>query len=98
MSKTKDNSETKVIEVENMDEILGTAASVAISGGDAKPTFFSKNESDTTFLDKPIDEPIDKVETPEEIEAKRLADAKKTPEELEAEKNKAMDSQRGVYF
>tara|TARA_R110002126_G_scaffold287899_1_gene440985 strand:- start:20 stop:1318 length:1299 start_codon:yes stop_codon:yes gene_type:complete len=53
MSKTKDNSETKVIEVENMDEILGTAASVAISGGDAKPTFFSKNESDTTFLDKP---------------------------------------------
>ena len=53
MTNTKNNSETKVVEVESLDEILGTAASVAISGGDSKPNFFAKNETETAFLDKP---------------------------------------------
>mgnify|MGYP003635609156 CR=1 FL=1 len=54
---TQNNSSVKpkVVEVESMDEILGTSASVTISGDGSKPTFFKKDESDISFLDKPGD-------------------------------------------
>lgn len=52
-TKNNDSAQPKVVEVENMDEILGTASSVAISGDGSKATFFQKDDVDTSFLDKP---------------------------------------------
>ena len=54
MTKTNESSEQpRVVEVESMDEILGTSASVTMSGDGSKPQFFSKDDSDVSFLDKP---------------------------------------------
>lgn len=54
-TQNNDSAKPKVVEVENMDEILGTSASVTISGDGSKPTFFAKEEADMSFLEKPGD-------------------------------------------
>ena len=46
-------AQPRVVEVENMDEILGTASSVTLSGNNSKPSVFARQEADTSFLDKP---------------------------------------------
>ena len=53
--KNKHSEQPKVVEVESMDEILGTASSVTLSGDGSKPKFFDKGESDMSFLEKPGD-------------------------------------------
>ena len=52
-TKNKSSDQPRVVEVESMDDILGTSASVTMSGDGSKPQFFSKDESDISFLDKP---------------------------------------------
>jgi len=52
-TKNENESQHKVVEVENMDEILGTASSVAISGDGSKPSIFTNSDTDVAFFEKP---------------------------------------------
>ncbi len=80
-TKNNDLEQPRVVEVESMDEILGTASSVTISGDGSKPSVFTKVEEDTTFFDKPGEaesgEPSnddDEDETPKDEEPQETTD------------------------
>jgi hypothetical protein len=97
MNTSKNNSEQpQVVEVDSMDDILGTASSVALSGGDnSKPSVFSKVETDTTFLDTPGEAEGGKTgNDDEDDEAKKLAKAKEISD-AEANAESQSDEDKG---
>lgn len=63
MNESKSTSETTEVVVENMDELLGTTASVTISADEeSKKTVLDNSSEDTTFLDKPLEDGNDDEE------------------------------------
>jgi hypothetical protein len=70
------------IEVLDMDELLGTKASVMIASTEEnKNSVFDRENVDTSFLDNPPAEGGNDEESPEEIEAKRVSLENETAKE-----------------